>query len=311
MADYTVIADRVWMPFVMSTTLPHIDTPALKTDGLGFRYTIGAGGERFSPEDGCDGPVNLLVGASQPFGFGVTADDRTIASRLAQSQGAVWYNFSAPAHTLTQNIVHLLFHLPRLPKVDRIVVLGGVTDMNHFCRTPLYPKGYGSFFQFIEFFRKMNADYVADDGAELRIPGELRHWFRENSDPLHDYRDFLDVVENAVSILKLLSTAVGAHLTFALQPVIRWMDRPPSAEEERLIGAKDDRALALDRLTATAYRDWYGAALAGICRKADVDYLDLNLSFGQPEHAHSWLFADNVHLNDAGSCVAAACLDRM
>jgi hypothetical protein len=297
--DYNV--GRVWLPYVMNTLPPGIRTNSLNTDGFGFRYTITGDGSRLSPETGAVGPVSLLTGASLPFGWAATSDEKTVASHLSKIEKLPWYNLALPGLTLPQNIIHLLFFLPQIKEVKRIVLISGTTDLNQFFSAPLYPKLYGGFYQFMEYFSTLNGEFYDAVKREIRIPGEYSKLFSENRDPMNSHSDFLASLTNSIAILSFLAKSLDAELIFALQPVARWIERELSPEERCLILSKPERSLFLAEKTADAYQTWYGSALENICGELNVKYLNLNKHFEAAKDAPAWLFADNFHLVDAGA----------
>lgn len=303
--DYAVVQEKIWLPYLMGSTLPQIRSDRLNTDAFGFRYTIDIEGNRMSPENMGGQPVNLVLGASQPFGFGATSDATTFASYLSRSSRSCWCNLAMPGMTLPQNIIQLMFFLPKLGRVKKIVLLGGVTDLNHFFRTPLYPKVVGSFFQFMEYFSKLNGRYIDQEKGEIRLPAEFGELYSENTNPSESYEFFLDSLKNSLHVLSFFAKSLDAELVFALQPVVKWMNRTPSAEEQRLIYDKPEHDNAHDERTTQAYQQWYGSALQGICGELGIEYLDLNHFFAASKKSDQWLLIDNVHFHDNGSDLAA------
>ena len=267
-------------------------------------------GSRLSPENGCDSPINLLMGASTPFGFGATSDATTIASYFSKNQKLPWYNLAVPGFTLPQSIIHLMFLLPRLRSVKKIVIIGGVTDLNHFFRTPLYPKLFGSFYQFMDYFSKLNTNYFDSKTNEIKMPSDFTELYAENNDPSNSYDNFTDSLRNSLNILAFFARSLGAELVFVLQPVVKWMDREPSPEELRLIYDKPENHKAMFKLTAEAYKQWYRDALENICDELNIEYINLNNYFPISEKSSNWLFIDNVHFHDQGSALAAEIINN-
>ena len=309
MVDYAVVEERVWLPYVMGATLPNIRSTSLNTDGFGFRYTIDQNVDRFSPSLEINASCNILIGASQPFGFGATSDATTVASCFAQSNNLPWYNFSMPGFTLAQNLIHLLFFLPRLKTVEKIVLLGGVTDLNHFLRTPLYPKLFGGFFQFMQYFSKLNTDFY-NKNCEIRIPAEFNELYAENMDPSNSYDNFAESIYNSLHILKFISDSLGSDLVFALQPVAKWMKRTPTREESMLLNSKPEQQISHELLAASAYNKWYRTMLGNFCSELNIKYIDLNTHFEKSTKSSLWLFIDNVHLHDNGSLLAVDIINK-
>ena len=309
--DYRAMFQIFWLPFVMNSTYPKVRTPTVNTDGHGFRYTINDSGDRMSPEAVPKGPKNLLLGASVAFGVGATSDAMTVPSMLSASRNEAWLNMAGRGFVFAQNLVQMLFFLPRIDPLKEVVLFGGINDINQYFLTPLFPRIYGCYHESQYFFERMNAQFKQTAHDTYEIPADFDRCFKEIRNPDRDREAFEESLRNTLSALKLVSQAKGARFSLVLEPVIHWMARKLSPEEERLMAQKSKPKTRFERRVGDAYRDWYAAFLMRTCEELDIPYLDLNRHFQDDRVEGDWLFIDNVHLTDAGYKEATRLIDQL
>lgn len=309
--DYREMFQIFWLPFVMNSTYPNVQTPTVNTDGHGFRFTIDSNGNRISPETVPDGSKNLLLGASVAFGVGATSDARTVPSLLSASRNEPWLNLAGRGFVFAQNLVQTLFFLPRIEPLKEIVLFGGINDINQYFLTPLFPRLYGCYHESLYFFDRMNAQFKQTAHNEYEIPADFDRCFKKILNPESDREAFEESLRNTLAGLKLLSQAKGARFSLVLEPVIHWMARKLSPEEERLMAHKGKSKTRFERRIGDAYREWYGPFLERTCSELGIPFLDLNRHFQDNEGQGEWHFIDNVHLTDAGNVKAARLIEQM
>jgi hypothetical protein len=112
---------------------PDLRTPAVSTDGLGFRHTV-YGGRALSVVDipKLD-RVSLLLGSSHVFGYGLGSNAETLASRLSEELGYPVVSVCFPeadARTVAATFLRLLRSFGR--KIDKCFFVSG-GDFTRFC----------------------------------------------------------------------------------------------------------------------------------------------------------------------------------
>ncbi|MEJ2374322.1 MAG: hypothetical protein P8Y71_02540 [Pseudolabrys sp.] len=300
--DYEILTARVWLPYIMNGVYPRIKSASVNTDGYGFRYVISDEGRRLSPENGCEGPVSILTGGSTPFGVGVTSDAATIPSVLATQRNEPWFNLSVRGFTLAQNLVQTLFFLPRIGEVRYIVLCAGLNDINHFFKTQIFPKVYGSFYNWMQYFHQLNPQFFMGRKGEISYPESFNLLLQPIEDHTKDRSSFEDHLTNVLRSWKLIADAKNSRLCFVIQPVSEWMDRKLSPEEHMLFGDRHGKKQCFNRKVAKNYKEWYGEFLKNACKNLSIDFTDMNPTFGRREsESPRWLFLDNCHFTDDGA----------
>lgn len=114
---------------------------------------------------------------------------------------------------------------------------------------------------------------------------------------------------------KRLANALGARLTFALQPLAPWGREEPLPREQLLFEELDEvsnfRRFHNDISTMAVGRT-YADRLAAGCARLDVPFLDLNVALAEAAGPKDWLFIDRVHCTDLGyDLVARQLADRL
>jgi hypothetical protein len=213
--------------------------------------------------------------------------------------------------TFAQNLIQTLFFLPRIGKVERFVLFGGINDINQFFHATVFPRIYGSFYEWMQYFSTLNPQFSTMKSGQFAIPDELRLYLTKIDDPNKDRSVFEDSLRNVLASWKLMADGKGVKLYFVLEPVDQWMkrDRPP--EEERLMARKKKSKLEFEQRVADAYQSWYGEFLRRTCKDLSIPYMDMNERFGAESAPPQWLFMDNVHLTNVGAAEAARLIDGM
>ncbi len=310
--DYKAMFEVFWLPYVMNCTYPNVRSKSVNTDGYGFRYTIGRGGERLSPEMAPPGePVSLILGASVAFGVGATSDARTLPSLLAADRGEPWFNMTMRGFTFAQNLVQTLFFLPKIGAVRRIVVFGGINDINQYFLTPIFPRIYGNHFEWMYYFERLNTQFEKTGKDDYAIPDDFSRYFARIKEPTADRAAFEESLRNTLSGFKLIADGAGARFYLALEPVIHSMERKLSPEESRLMALKRKGKTRFERSVGEAYRQWYAPFLQAACAELGIGFIDMSKGFGMQPGNSRWLFIDNVHLTDDGTREAADLVNQM
>ncbi|MFD5076473.1 SGNH/GDSL hydrolase family protein [Streptomyces sp. NPDC058371] len=277
-------------PYLLWFQKPDESNEAFHTDRLGFRFTV-SGDRRTSPgtHQG-DGPVRLLAGSSSVFGVGASTDAATVASRLWSTYAPAepWFTFGGQAFNSAQELLLLTLFHHMLPPVSEIVLYSGVNNLV-VSRLPEEQQGVHG------------AHYMGEaPAADAAVPG-----------PAERVQRAADRTAAHLRTWQALATAMGARLVFALQPLASWVRDEPAEQEKKLFAELDKasnfRGVHADIVAMDVGRD-YAAALDKRCQELGVPFLDTNQLLASRATPQDWLFADRVHMTDAGYDLVARIL---
>ncbi|MEH6374898.1 SGNH/GDSL hydrolase family protein [Streptomyces sp. KLMMK] len=293
MEHYTFVLED--QPYIGFFQYGNERTPVYSTDSCGFRVTHTADGPATVADGRPPGPVRLLAGSSAVFGVGASGDHATVSSRLGShhAPGLPWLNFAGQSLNSAQELMLLtLFQHLLAPEVAEIVLFSGVNNLV-LSRLPAAQHGrHGAFFE---------CGPAPDASA---VPG-----------PAERIAHATALTVRHLGGWKLLAGALGARLTFVLQPLAPWVREEPAAQEKALFDELDDvsnwRRLHNDIASMDVGRA-YAAALREGCAGLGVPFLDMNEALGAATGPADWLFVDRVHCVDAGyDAVARVLADRL
>ena len=307
----------VWVPHLMNLYQPNFRSTVCNTDEYGFRYTYKDSRRLSYAEFKAEpGPKGLLCGGSTAFGTGATDDRCSITSYLNRDPHMTWFNFGGMGQNSTQELMrHILFG----PKVDQVILFTGVNNLMVHTLSYYFSEVYGAvFFQTaFELLNRVstNPQYIRYliGRAMSRVTETLRRMIPGYTDStafaglpdFHDrYNQSLNILARDLDVWSALSAKSGFSLRFILQPILNWMPKNPSPEEEEL----------LDIMEQVGFRRWEGQvrALADsysqyredtrqLCEERDILWSDCNELFPR----EGWLFCDRTHLTDRGQESAA------
>ncbi|TFF39073.1 hypothetical protein [Pseudomonas sp. RIT623] len=318
MLDYDRFANRgrsQYLPYVMSFNAAGYQSASINTDRLGFRFAHDKQGRAISAgqlQDCADGPVNILVGASPALGYGASSDAASVVSRLAahDPQGTPWLNFAGHCFNATQELTLFMLHMHRLPKIRRIVVMGGFNTLV-MARLPEFVRGELPAFYFCgEYYEKF--DEIAEEHGAKLPPAKLPKWPNETTavPPVAQTlaRATADTL-NCLKTWKCLAQSLGAELSFVMQPLATWV-RSPCAEEQKLFDELD-RISRLGTwqhlygdISDPAVAAQYADKLASGCHALGIPFSNL-VDALQARPADEWFFVDRAHFTDLGNDVVA------
>ena len=326
MKDYDDFVDRgetQWLPYLMYFHRRSYRSDAVNTDRLGFRLSTDGEGRTVQVADGPSVPAaDLVVGSSTAFGVGTSTDAATLASRLAvHHPDRPWLNFGGRGYGTTQEFLLFLLHRGLLPEVRNIVILTGLNDLA-LGGLPRSVQGeYGGFFFSGEFYSKMGELREEHKRAKAKASSSLlRRTFGSGAaaaptTPPPPVDDSVPAPEERVEIAservsenlgnwRIFADALGAKVSFVMQPLATWIRDTPSPEEKRLFDELDSKDSSFWRLFG-AIADQrvgklYADALGGACAANDVSFLDMNAALTREVEPDRWLFVDRAHFNDGG-----------
>ena len=326
MADYDRLSARVeWHPYLMFFQQPNFLSPSVTTDRFGFRPTIESSGQRVTLDDVKGRTVNLIVGNSVAFGVGASTDDKCLVSRLANHTGECWLNFSGRAFGAMQELILFQSYRHKLGGLRRVVLFTGLNDLYLYYAPKVFDETFGIFFFSDAFYRAMNQGSEEPKSSRAPLSRLSRLLLRRGprvSAPLPDpdYETLIDerrgqrgrIIEHLARTLEIwgaLARGLGFRLTYVLQPILPWVGKVLSTEEQELLAAQDSVAGRWHRILRAAldqdHHDWYATSLSKLCTGNGIAFVDLGSRMsGQKQ----WLFIDRVHINDAGQDLAARLL---
>ncbi|MEU4845315.1 SGNH/GDSL hydrolase family protein [Streptomyces gilvosporeus] len=316
-----------WLPYLMYFHPANHTSEVVNTDTIGFRISHGADDHASVGGRKAQGPARLLVGSSTVFGIGASHDAATLSSRLwsTHAPSRPWLNFGGRSFNSTQELLLFTLYRHLLPEIDEIVIFSGFNDLG-LARLPEDRRGdHGAFFNCGDFFSRMGAptsDASADGGRPGR--GRRRGLFRGGPEaagpaaPAPAVPGLDEQIATAAGLTlrhldtwRVLAEALGARLTYVLQPLATWVREAPAPEEIALFEE-------LDRIShfGTVYGDIaamesgrrYAEALRDGCAKRGVRFFDISPVLGEVVTPQDWLFVDRIHFTDEGHDLVAGTL---
>lgn len=323
MLDYDRFSDRGGtntLPYLMYFNSAGFTSAAINTDELGFRYATTPQGESISA--GSRGaaahfPVNLLVGSSAALGYGSTSDATSITSRLNEHQGGrtPWLNFSGHCYNSTQELMLYVLRQDLVPRVEQVVIVGGFNTLVMARLASMERQGLAPFYFCGEYFAKMD-ELRASRGGPPAGP-EVR-WPDPQAVPPRVADTIAAAVRVSVGHLrtwKQLCDAVGARLTFLVQPLATWV-RPP-CQEEALLFDELDRISSLgtwQELYGDISDPEVGSRYAAEVRRelvgSGVGFGNLADELATAAAPADWLYVDRAHFTDQGNDLVAQIITR-
>jgi len=303
-----------WLTYVMYFHPANFNTDIVSTDGSGFRYTV-ARGKRYSPATLNRGAVRLLVGSSTVFGTGATADRHTLASRLTEndSRDELWVNVGGRAFNSIQEFVHFSLYRHHLPPIKEVVIFSGLNDLV-LSRLPSQLRGeHGGFFFSREFFDRLTTKKASGFSS----------WFKKDSKevvqdegvlPFDEQLQYTaDLILRHLDSWRIVCAAIGARLTYVLQPLADWV-RPRGSNEEQVIFAELDhqgsfRETYRDVCAVETHKAFVERLQPGVAAMG-VNFIDFTPVLAKAALPDQWLFVDRIHFTDEGSDVVAKLLLR-
>lgn len=325
MRDYDDMKDpahRRYLAYLMFFHRSGFTTKSVNTDRSGFRISTGPGGETASAAGRVPtGPVRILAGGSTALGVGASSDSHTLSSLLwtRYAPSRPWLNFGSYCFTPTQEVLLLTLYRHLLGNIDEIVIFSGINAVV-VARLPEWQQGdHGAFFFCGEYFAKM-AELREESRKGPRLLG--RRGRSDSGKPaistLDDLRrDLPTVIDSAAGMtirqFDIWRRMAGpdTRISYVLQPMVRWMGKPPAPQERTLFEENDRMAElgpwddAYGDIATQEFARAYADALQAGCDQHGVRFFDLNPVVAATVTERDWLFVDRVHYNDAGHDLVA------
>lgn len=321
MADYLEFVDRRewnYLPYLMYYNRTKFRSASVNTDRFGFRYSQGADVRASAGDHQLNESVRLLVGGSVAFGYGVTSDAATLASRLwtKHAPSRPWLTFAGHCYNSTQELLLFTLYRHLLPPVDEIVLFSGANTLIMSRLIGLELGDQAPFFYCVEYFEKMrelkerNAKPVKERwGGRAKAPAPA-------ATPTID-----DVIKTSVNFTLrdldswvALGAATGARVTFVMQPMAPWLREEPTVEEKALFeetdrvspyGTWDEHYGDIASVSTGAA---YAEAMRATCASRGIRYLDMITALRAVASPSDWLYVDRAHFTDEGTDIVAGLL---
>jgi hypothetical protein len=292
--------DLQWSPYEHWVIRPNLRSRFFRTNALGFR-----GPETTVQKP--DGRFRIVVlGGSSAWGFGCTADERTIPGHLEVLLRAKYpdcdievVNAGQIGFTSTQELIY--YHRIIAPlKPDLVLLFDGYNDvladlMNPTSGWPLHADLLESRYQdsirspqlgraFSAFVRQSRfLDLSIRKLSELLAPAT-----RSPATPVVPAEETAaSYLRNVVALSRL---AAPITVWIALQPVPAFTRKPLAPEEARIVDRKGKAILRYKQRIETTYR-----AIESGLRAAGLPVINLELALGA---APRLMFADECHFGD-------------
>jgi hypothetical protein len=239
---------------------------------------------------------------------------------MSTTTGTPWLNFAQPGYVSFQETLMSQIWLGSGPlSYSRVVLLTGINDL------------YAAYMALLSGFEGTTPTYFPQHATAEA--GRPRWWRMIDSRGGHD--DFMvasgpsltqdydllasdcrsGLIEKALLVAlrwrkqslafwAALAAGQRVKVSLCLQPVLPWMSKKLSSEENSIRSFLQDKRShhSMFALRSASVYQQYAFNLRKTCRGTAVDFVDLNvIEFPCGE----WLFVDEIHLNDAGSALVA------
>ena len=312
-----------WRPYTMFGQRSEYSSDSVNTDETGQRLSVDRNGHSLSISN-LNEPFDLIVGASTAFGVGATHDKNTIASKLSKLSGRQTVSLTGRAYNSYQELLLFIEHLQKFSGLCKVIIISGANNVY----VSSFRDKYGiPFFLSNSFY---DAVKIASMSRKKRflallfdsIGGQYIDWMGVNKTNAFQkiYEGFvhrgptnepavINVQKAAcktiqdLSVFQKLVESIGAELSFCLQPVAGWMQKPLADEEKILFDTLDARAadIMLEFLNPKIHLE-YSSVVKSFCNSSKLNFCDLNICI-KPQN--NWMYVDRLHLTDFGNLLVA------
>jgi hypothetical protein len=325
MTDYLELVDRGewnYLPYLMYYNRTNFRSASVNTDQFGFRVSHGPDNRASAGDHLLDEPVRLIVGGSVAFSYGVKNDAASLASRLwtKHAPSRPWLTFAGHCYNATQELMLYLLYRHLIPPVEEVVIFSGYNTLAMSRLTDLHLGGQGPFFYCVEYFEKMrelrerNAKPVKEQRWRARAKART-------VPPTTEAPTLPELIDSAVAETlrhldswQALAAAIGARVTWVMQPLAPWLRDEPAAQEKLLFDESDQLAEfgtwqeLYGDISTVDFADDYAAAMGAACERAGVNFLDMISLLRAATSSADWLYVDRAHFTDEGVDIVAGLL---
>ena len=298
--------ENTWSPYLMLKQKNLIKNSVLNTDKFGFRYTDSF--KKFSilddPEKNKDQEQIAVIGNSTAFGIGSSSDKKTISSYLSLLSNKKVYNLALRTCNSFQEIILFLQVINEFKNLKAVVIISGFNDVlidkyvkNKLLLTPplFYQRRLNNMSKslkknlFRDLFNKITFNHRNDENSNVEVDNEF---------------DWKKNFSKNIKIWSSLSQEFNFKIVFALQPYYKWSKKTYTNEEKRIFHEMENekKIKTYDVLKNFNHKDHLeiGDYFDKICKKNNIQYIDLNKVLKSYDESNKWLFVDALHLTDLG-----------
>ena len=249
---------------------------SLNTDENGCRV-YDDGTSKISFSEFCQGnkAKSVVIGNSAAFGVGVSADQYIFSNQLNQiyGDGFCCYNLCLRASVMAQELKVLQLFNPG--HCDNIIWFSGLNNL----AMPL-----------LQFAQELAKAVLQQNTS--RVAYKRDHWPKLYSDNI--------LAPICQQFADLKNRSKNTKVIFCLQPILSWIDKKLSAQENELVHIFDcSFDMPLRQVIGVAIQPGYQQYrndLHALCQQYQFEFFDFNQdSFFANDQ---WLFVDRVHLTD-------------
>ena len=310
-----------YKPYVMFFNRENYKSKIINTDELGFRFNYHDNNYLNAMSFTKFDEVSLIIGGSTVFGFGATADDKTISSLLSKKTGEKFINFGATAFNNKQELFLFLNHFQKFKKIKRVIIVSGINDL--YISINQKKDEWGNFFfknnyekihklykirnkidkkLLYYFFKIIKGSHPNPD--KIKITDFFKDNFKNDTKDLNYSENLKNSFDETFDLWSKLSKIYNFKLHYFLQPHPSWMNKPLSDEEKKLFeildNTNDFSHQILKRISEITFYKNFSKLLKDLSKLHGINYSDLNLEFYKNDYLDEWLFVDRVHMTDKG-----------
>ena len=313
-----------WRPYTMFRQASKYSSDSVNTDETGQRLSFDRNGNPLSFSN-LDGPFDLIVGSSTAFGVGATHDKNTISSQLSVLSGRQTLSLTGRAYNSYQELLLFIEHLHKFSGLGKIIIISGANNLY----VSAFRDRYGiPFFMSNDFYNSVRVATLSRKKQLLAmlfdsIGGQSIDWRGVNKTNIFrkiyegfghrmstDDTPVIDVQRAAhrtiqdLSVFHKLAESIGAQLSFCLQPVAGWMQKPLVEEENILIDTLHaNTSEIMNAFSHPKIHREYSSVIENFCTSSKLNFCDLNNCI-KPTN-NNWMYVDRVHLTDTGNSLVA------
>ena len=307
-----------WRPYTMFSQYPNYVSESVNTDDIGQRFTTLKNGDRLNIST-IKGKCDLIIGSSAVFGVGATNDKFSIASLLSNSGERQVISLSGRAYNSRQELLLFIEYMLSFEKIENVIIMSGANNLylssfqdRH--GTPFFwSKAFYDISSrmglsreklllatFFDLFGFKDFDWLTVNKSSLTR--KLFDSFMSRSDYQKNFLiDVPAAIERTIqdlNIFKELSKSIGFNLTFCLQPVGGWLQKP-LVEEERILfeSTLEQNHELMTQFCMQSTYEKYKTSILESCKKNGINFHDFNSSI---EVGEEWFFVDRLHMTDLG-----------
>jgi len=320
---------NVFCLYAMTVAEKNYRSASLNTDQLGFRVQYDFNGDVLNllqlkeKYNSC----TVLLGNSTSFGVSLSSDRKAMGCLLSEPDRPC-INLSVRGATMQQELALFQTFKHLLPPIAEIYLFTGICDVSLATQgVDYYSDAVGALNNQNYFRRKFLEIPEIDDLANLARLRFLRlaerlyarssilQWLFESKKSVPQERATqltaasfeaklpvsLDLTRNVMETWGWISKATGIKVTFFLQPVLGWTDKPLTRVERMCTSADAKRVPAIAYYANRPVYQKISRHFQQACVDYGLAFQDANIYFDSITTNQGALFSDICHLTDEGA----------